>query len=96
MISKIANFTKRAVTAAAKSVVGFAVGVARHAETITVLSLSAIGANVLIGELPFYMAMPMWIEATLVVPVLAVLIVSFLIKSGEFRARRRGAQVVYA
>lgn len=89
MLSKMANFTKRAVRSAAKTVVGFAVGVARHAETITVLSLSAIGANVLLSELPFYVALPMWIEGALIIPVLSVLIVSMLIKAGEFRAKRR-------
>lgn len=89
MFAKIKRFVTTAVRTAVTKVKNFIKGVYQHAETITVLVLATFGVNALIGELPFLFMLPMWVEATMVIPVLSVLIVSLLIKLGEWRATRR-------
>ncbi len=71
------------------TVVNFVRDCYRHAESITILVLSSLGLNALLGELPFYMNLPMWVEATMVVPVASVLIITGLLWSATTRANRR-------
>ncbi|HJS83666.1 MAG TPA: hypothetical protein VJ742_12605 [Nitrososphaera sp.] len=72
-----------------KNIKEFFVGVYRHAETITILILASLGLNALLGELPFLFLLPFWIEAVLVIPVISVIAISLLVKSAEWRAKRR-------
>lgn len=89
MLDKLINFAKRTTHAAVRKVKSFITGTVRHAESVALLSLSAVGLNALAGELPFMFALPMWIESTMVLPVLSVLMVALLIKSAEYRALNR-------
>lgn len=89
MLKKIAKFCVQAFAAAKNTVKNFFIGCYRHTETIAILVLASLGANALIGELPFLMTLPMWIESPMVIPVLAVLAISLLVKSAEWRAQRR-------
>jgi len=88
-MEKLISFTKRAFRAAKRKVVNFIKGTVRHAETVAVLSLSAVGLNALAGEVPFLYSLPMWIEGTMVIPVLSVLVIIGLVKSAEYRALNR-------
>ena len=89
MLRKIASFVVKTFLAAKNYIRDFIVGVWTHAETIAVLTLASFGASALIGELPFLISLPAWFEQALIVPVLAVVGVSLLIKSAEWRAKRR-------
>lgn len=92
-VTKIKRFTTNTIAVASNKVFEFGNSMIQHTEAVVVLSLSAVGLNALAGELPFAYALPMWIEAPLVIPVLSVLAISILIKSAEFRAIRRGELV---
>lgn len=84
------KFIKKTVRKAVTKTIDFVKGAFRHAEATTILTLSAIGLTGLIGEMPFVYALPMWVEAPMVIPVASVLAIILLIKSAEFRAERRG------
>lgn len=89
MLRKIAMFCTKAFLAAKNTIVSFIRGTFTHIETIVILTLASFGTTALIGELPFFVALPMWFEQTFIVPVLSVLAVMSLIKLAEWRARRR-------
>lgn len=89
MLRKIARFIVKVCRVAVKSVRDFIIGCWTHAETIAVLTLASFGATALIGEIPFYFALPMWVEQGLIVPVAAVMIILTLLKLAEWRAKRR-------
>lgn len=96
MFKKIRKFVTDVVKAAKNKIVWFFKGVYHHAEAITILTLAAFGLNVLVGELPFIFMLPMWIEAPLVIPTLAVVAVSLIVKLMEWRAIRRNNKLVLA
>lgn len=83
------RFAKNVLSSAWRKVKGFFTTCVKHTEAITILTFSAIGMNALMGELPFYAALPFWIEGPLVIPVLSVLAVSLLVKSAEWRGSKR-------
>lgn len=93
---KVKRFIRKAAAKAVDKVLKFFVGVYHHAEAITILTLAAIGLNALLGELPFIFMLPMWIEATMVIPVLAVVIISLMVKFMEWRMIRRDNRMVLA
>lgn len=87
------KFIRKTVRKAVTKTVEFVKGAFRHAEATAILTFSAIGLTSLIGEMPFVYALPMWIEAPMVIPVASVLAIILLLKSAEFRAQRRGLVV---
>ena len=91
--TKVKRFTSNAIATASNKIFEFGKSLVQHTETVVVLSLSAVGLNALAGELPFLYALPMFIESTMVLPVLSVIAVGLLIRSAEFRAVRRGELV---
>lgn len=90
-LKKIRDYLVETTKAAARTVKDFAVGCIRHAETIIVLGLAAIGLNALLSELPFHIALPAWVESPLIIPVIAIVLVSLLVKCAERRAINRMA-----
>jgi len=85
------KFIQNAFYAAVNKIATLGILTFRHFEAAVVLTLSAIGLNALIGEVPFLVALPMWIESPMVIPVISVIAVTMLIKSAEFRASNRMA-----
>lgn len=83
------KFIKDVAVTAKNKVINFVKGFYRNAESVGVLTLAAFGASALIGELPFLLTLPWWIEAAMVVPVLSVLAVFLLVTIGEYRAKKR-------
>lgn len=75
MIGRFFRFIGRIVKAALKTVKDFVVGIVKNVEAVTILGLATVGTAALLAELPFIIAMPMWIESSLVIPVLATTIV---------------------
>jgi hypothetical protein len=89
--NKILNFAKEFVIAVKDGIVSFLKTCWNYTEAITILILSSLGLNALLGELPFYFQLPIWIEATMVIPVLSVLGISILLWSMSKRASWRVA-----
>lgn len=88
-IKKVAKFVKDCAIAAKNKVVGFFKGVYHNAYATTVLVLATLGVNSLIGQLPFMYTLPLWIEATMVIPLISVGVVWLLVKAMEYTNERR-------
>lgn len=86
---KLKDLIKNAISSAYHTVKDFIKGCYEHWETTAILVLSAIGISSLLGELPFYLTLPMWIEAPMIIPLLGVLLILFLL----WNADRRNNQV---
>ena len=63
----------------------FLKGLFNNAESVVVLSAAAIGANAVIQQMPFYLTLPLWIEATAVIPFISVLLVFTVVTMMEIR-----------
>lgn len=85
------KFCKDVVIAAKNSIVNFFKGIYHHFESVTVLTLSSFGLSALLGEIPFWVALPWWIEAAMVIPLISVTIITLLVLNGERRAKGRMA-----
>jgi len=96
LVRRAKRFIIRAFLVAKAKVIRWVLGVYNHAEAIVILVLAALGLNALIGEIPFLFMLPLWVEATMVIPVLSVLIISCLVKFMEWRAIRRDNKAVLA
>lgn len=83
------KFVKDVAVSAKNKIVDFFKGMYHNAESISVLVLSSFGLSALIGELPFWMTLPWWVEAPLVIPVLSVGIIYLLVYNGERRMLNR-------
>jgi hypothetical protein len=92
-LKKSLKFIRDVVVVAATKVKNFFVGVYQHAESITVLTLASMGLSALIGELPFWLTLPMWIEAPLVIPFISVTIIWLIMKFAEWRSNRRARKL---
>lgn len=90
--SQVIKDTKEVIIVAKNYVVDFFVGLYHNAEGVIVLSLASIGLSALLGELPFWVMLPAWVESPMVIPVISVLIVYSVVKLME----RRQTRVVYA
>lgn len=88
-LDKIKKFCKDVYVSAKNAVISFFKGVYHHAESITILTLSSFGLSALLGEVPFWVALPWWIEAAMVIPLISVGIITLLILNGERRAKNR-------
>lgn len=60
-------------------------------ESVIILSFAAIGLTTILVELPFHYALPAFIDAPMVIPVLSVLIITSLIISMTWRIKYAGA-----
>jgi hypothetical protein len=60
-----------------KTIKGIVKGLVQNTEGVVILVAASIGFTTIISNLPFAMSLPMWIEASMVAPVLGVLMVSF-------------------
>lgn len=88
-IEEAIDFVKEIAVAAKDHIVNFVKGFAQHFESISVLTLSSLGLSGLLAEIPFYVALPMWVEAPMFIPVVSVLIILGIMKIAEVRADRR-------
>lgn len=93
-IKKVANFIKECAVAAKNKVVKFFKGLKDHTEGAVILVLASIGVNALASQLPFMYTLPLWVEATMVIPVLSVLTILIMVKVMEWRAKRRQARTM--
>lgn len=88
-LSKIKEFTIKVFKRTKEKIVDFFVGFYHHFESVSLLTLSSFGLSALLGELPFWVTLPWWIEAPMVIPFASICIVLLLVKMGESRAKKR-------
>lgn len=72
MIRKLFGFIGRVIKSAIKVVKNFFVQTISNIEAITILGLATVGTAALLCELPFIIAMPMWIESAMVIPFISI------------------------
>ncbi len=87
--AKVISFVREAFVAFRDKVTALVRSFYQHTEAIVVMLLASLGLNALLGELPFYMLLPLWIEAPMVIPVLSVIGIGLLVRSAAWRSRRR-------
>lgn len=85
MFKRIWGFVKNVAKAAFNFVKKTAIDVVNNVETAVSMSVEAVGWTAILSSLPFMIAMPMWIEGTLVIPVISVAIVLFLSTLAVYR-----------
>lgn len=78
MIRRIFSFFGNMFKAAWRMVSGFVTDIVTNIEGVVILGLATVGCAAVLAEIPFTIATPMWLEATLVIPVLATTIVLLL------------------
>lgn len=93
---KVYQFIRRMLKASVHQVIKFFHGLYTYAEAIFILILAALGVNALLSEIPFIFALPLWIEATMVIPFISVVIVSILLHIAKYRGKRRRMRMAYA
>lgn len=90
---EVLNWFKEAFISCRDKIVRLVKDLFEHTEAIGILVLASLGLNALLGEIPFYLTLPLWIEAPMVIPFLAALGIAMLVRSSEWRASRREARV---
>lgn len=88
LIKKAAKFIKNVAIAAKNKVVKFFKGLYHNWQATVLLVLATLGVNSQLSQLPFLFALPLWIEATMVIPVASVLCVWLLVKVMEITNER--------
>lgn len=88
------KFIRKVVHLTVQKVKSLARSFKDHTEAITILSLSAVGANVMLGEVPFMWTTPMWLEAPMLIPVVSILLVSLLVRNAERRSTKRRVRAI--
>lgn len=85
MIRKICSFIGRVFMTAIRTVKDWIVAMFSNIEAVLILSLATIGTAALLTEIPFYVAIPIWIESMMVIPVLSAMIVLTIVVIMERR-----------
>lgn len=61
-----------------------------YGESVLILLFASFGLSALLGEMPFYFTMPLWVESSMFMPVVAALIILFLVWNAQRRGIKRG------
>jgi len=77
-MNRFFSFIKNIVTTIISELKKFISEVFHNIAGILILTTSAIGISSVITQIPFYVALPLWIESAAVVSFLSIIIVSFL------------------
>lgn len=87
-LTRIRKFVRKSLEVAKANIRSFVRGFYGHAETVAVLGLASVGASSVISYAPFYYATPIWINVSMIPPVLGVFAVLGLVRLAEFRQMR--------
>ncbi|MCK9429379.1 MAG: hypothetical protein M0R17_05205 [Candidatus Omnitrophica bacterium] len=79
------NFIKRLFKQVISKIVDIFKDLFNNFESVIILTLSGIGLTTLLVQVPFMITLPLWIEASMVIPVIAVLIITFLVTIMQWR-----------
>lgn len=80
------QFIKKLFKAVVKTITSWFKETVNNAEATVILITASLGLTAIISELPFIIALPLWMEATMVAPILSILTILFLIQIIKFRA----------
>lgn len=61
------------------------IDVHNNIEPAIILIFGSIGATALLSEIPFHIILPIWIETTMITPILGILIIIILINVMKWR-----------
>lgn len=89
-MKRILNFTKKVAVSAFKAITSFVKDTADNIAGVVLLAGSAIGFTKLATEIPFYIQLPLWIESTMVAPVIGVASVFLLVHLMRFQMKLQG------
>jgi hypothetical protein len=84
-IKRASTFTVKVVKYTRDQLILFVKGFLNHFETVGILVLASLGLNILLGELPFYVTLPLWIESTMLIPILSVFGILLIIWVSQHR-----------
>lgn len=85
MLERSKLFLRKSYEVAKTNVKTFVRGIVTHGETVAILTLASVGGTALFAQMPFYYAVPIWINVSMVAPVLSVAVVLSLVKVAEVR-----------
>jgi hypothetical protein len=75
----IFRFIGRIVISALNAIKRLFIEIVTNAEAVIILSFSAIGLTTILAEIPFHYALPAFLDATMVIPVISVTFILILI-----------------
>lgn len=78
--SRLFQFAKRVVKSAFKAIGDFVKSLVDNAAGVILLGGATVGFTKLATELPFQMAMPLWIESFMVAPIIGTIAVFILVQ----------------
>lgn len=87
------QFIKKVVISAFKAVANFVKETVNNAAGVAILAGSAIGFTKLATEIPFYMELPLWIESTMVAPMIGIFAVVALVHLMRLQLKLQGVRV---
>ena len=76
---KFINWIKRVMMSALRAIKDLFVDVVKNAEAVAILTFASIGLTTVFAEIPFHYALPAFIDAPMIIPVIAVLTILLLI-----------------
>jgi hypothetical protein len=82
---RILGFISRVIGHVVKSITRFIKETISNIEATSILIFSSIGAAAVIAEIPFHYTVPLWIESTMVPPLLGLLTIILLLKIMKWR-----------
>lgn len=86
------RFIKKVAVSAFKAVANFIKETFNNAAGVAILAGSAIGFTKLATELPFYIEVPLWIESTMVAPVIGIFSVMALVHLMRLQLKLQGVR----
>ena len=86
---KFLNWIKRMFMSALNSIKGMVIDLISNAEAAVILTFSAIGITTILSELPFHYALPAFVDAAMVLPIISIFIVLTLITIMSWRTSCR-------
>lgn len=93
LIGGLLKFATKVVVATIKAVGGMVKSLVHNAAGVTLLGGATVGFTKIATELPFYAHLPLWIESTMVAPVVGLVVVFLLIQIMNLQMSMQGYRV---
>lgn len=85
------NFIKNVFTATWRTIKNTIRSILNNFEPLIIMSASAVGVAAILQQVPFHYSVPLWMDAPLVLPFIAVLFIMSLVSIYQWRMRLCGA-----
>ena len=87
IIRSLGSFLKRMFKGFIKGVFGILKEIVVNVDTVILCTFAGFGCATFLADLPFQIALPIWIESSMFIPVFSVVIIMTLIMVMELRER---------